>query len=117
MADQVPAGTYLGAAISAMKKRYDRIIIFSDMQTWMESNDNWGRSTRRDHQKLLTEYELEYKVKPYIYSIDLTGYGTTNWSQGRIVQVAGLSDKIFDLIAMVEQDRDVLIHEIEKIVI
>jgi hypothetical protein len=95
-----------------MVDRYDRIIIFSDMQTWMESYD-MGRRT--GHIALLAEYEKQFDVKPYVYSVDLTGYGSTNWEKGRIVQVAGLNEKIFDLIGMVEQDREALIHEIERV--
>jgi len=105
-----PSATYLGAAISAMTARYDRIIIFSDMQTWVETTHR-----RASHVQLLDEYEKKFDVKPYIYSIDLAGYGSTNWEQGRVVQIAGLNEKIFDLMEMVEQDREALIHEIERV--
>lgn len=117
-ADIVPAGTYLGSAVGAMVDRYDRIIIFSDMQTWIEGNNYYGYGRGGEsHIKLLAEYEKQFDVKPYIYSVDLTGYGTTNWEKGRIIQIAGLSDKIFDLISLAEQDREALVHEIEKIAI
>jgi hypothetical protein len=111
----IPQGTYLGSAVKIMNKRYDRIIILSDMQTWEETYyGSYGRDYQ-SHIKLLDLYEKKYGVKPYIYSVDLHGYGTTNWVGGRMLQIAGYSEKIFDLIGMVEQDKDALINKIEQV--
>lgn len=88
------------------KKRYDRIVIFSDMQGWIGYHD----PTRT-----LKSYEQRTGAKPFIYSFDLSGYGTTQLPQGRIFQLAGFSEKIFDLMQTAEQDPNALVRKIESV--
>ncbi len=89
-----------------VKSAYDRIIILSDMQAWVGSNTP---------AQALSNYKIKYKCNPYIYSIDLTGYGSLQFPEKNIYCIAGFSEKIFDLMVTCEQDQAVLIDRIESI--
>lgn len=85
---------------------YDRIVIFSDMQGW------------RGHYaptKTFAAYKKRFNCDPHIYSIDLAGYGTLQFPERNVYCLAGFSEKIFDVMKLLEQDRNALISEIEKV--
>lgn len=86
------------------KDRYDRIIILSDMQGWME-----GGGCARDFEA----YKRITGAKPYLYSMDLTGYGTLQIPEDKVFLLAGFSEKIFDVFKTLEDDKDALIKRIE----
>jgi len=88
-------------------KAYDRIFILSDMQGW----DGGYKTPERDYK----EYCRRFSATPYLYSFDLTGYSTTQFPQNKVFALAGFSDKIFDIMDTLEQDREALVHAIEKI--
>jgi hypothetical protein len=87
--------------------KYDRIFILSDMQAWMQSG--WAPDSK------LKAYKARAGANPYIYSFDLTGKGTMQVPEdsGKVIALAGWSDKVFDLLKTTEQDRQVLIKKIE----
>lgn len=85
---------------------YDRIIILSDMQGW----DDYYVPT-----KTFTVWKDKYNCNPYVYSIDLAGYGSLQFPERNVYCLAGFSEKIFDLMKLLEQDRNAMINEIEKI--
>ncbi len=92
--------------ITEKKKKYDRIIILSDQQNWME-----GSTPTRD----LEEYRKVTGANPQIYSFDLNGSGTLQFPEDKVFCVAGWSEKIFDVMKVMEQDRNALINKIEAI--
>jgi len=93
---------------------YDRIIILSDMQGWVKggSPSYWGSYI---NSSTLTEYKKKTNCDPLIYSFDLQGYGTLQFPERNVYCLAGFSDKIFDVMKLLEQDKQALISEIEKV--
>ncbi len=80
----------------------DRIIIFSDCQVgtgckWYDTGSRGGG----DFNKLFSEYR-KINPKVNVFSVDLRGLGNTLFADG-VVQVAGWSDKIFDIIQLNER--------------
>ena len=87
-------------------KKYDRIIILSDMQGWVGYNRPAAE---------FNAYKRKYNANPYIYSFDLDGYGDMQFPENQVYCIVGFSDKIFDLMKVLEQDRNALIKTIEKV--
>jgi len=85
--------------------------LLSDMQGWME--DEWGHSA--PNKKAFPDYCKRTGANPFIYSFDLQGYGTLEFPENRVFCIAGFSEKIFNVMKLLEQDRNALINEIEKI--
>jgi 60 kDa SS-A/Ro ribonucleoprotein len=99
-------GTNFHSIFEKAKDRYDRFVIFSDMQAWIGYTDPGSP---------LKSYEQKFKARPYIYSFDLGGYGTTQFAESRIMQLAGFSEKIFDTMKYVESDPNALVKRIEAV--
>jgi hypothetical protein len=91
------------------KKVVDKVMIFTDCQLW----DSYANST--SIAKMWTEYK---KIAPRakIYLFDLAGCGNTplNTKGNDVFLVAGWSDKIFDVLAAIENGSNA-IAEIEKV--
>lgn len=100
------AGTNFHSIFQKANKAYDRIIIMSDEQGWMGYHSP---------EKTYKEYCKKYNCQSHIYSVDLKGYGTLQFPENKVYALAGFSDKIFDLMKMLEQDRQALIHKIESV--
>ena len=100
------AGTNFHSIFKTANKAYDRIIILSDMAGWVGGNA--PTSTFR-------EYCRKYNCQPHIYSFDLQGYGTLQFPENKVYAMAGFSDKVFELMTLLEKDRQSLINQIEKI--
>lgn len=108
-------GTRFGMIFRNATKAYDRVFIFSDMQSWIgnEHFPSWGRTQPEEE---LYSYKARHNADPFVYSFDLSGYGTSQFSmEGKHAQIPGLSEKVFDLLGVVETDKDALIHKIEAI--
>jgi len=99
-------GTSIASILNRADKAYDRILIFSDMQAWSGSVAG-----------SLSNYIRHFDAKPYIYSVDLRGHGTSPFNTGnsKLFQLAGFSDKIFDLIGASEQGTDAMLTAIEDV--
>lgn len=102
-------GTNLSSALQIMDKAYDRIIILSDMQTWLDNY--FGASPM----SAFRYYKTQYSITPYIYSWDLQSYGTIQFPEDKIFLLAGWSEKVFDIMNLLEQDKNALIKRIEEI--
>lgn len=100
------SGTNFHAIFESVNKAYDRIIILSDMQGWVG-----GDSARKE----LKEYKLKYKCEPKIFSFDLDSYGTLQFPEKNVFCLAGLSEKVFDVMSLLEKDKDALVEDIRKI--
>jgi len=88
-------------------RRYDRIFFISDLQ----GGDSIGRGS-------YYERYMAGGIRPYIYTIDLTGYGSTMFKpSNRIAQLYGYGADIYEMAKKIELDPKALIKEIEAIVI
>lgn len=90
-------GTAFNSIMRTLDGKYDRVFVISDMQgaDMLDSK--------------------EYS-NTHIYSVDITGYGTTMFKPGsKVYKIFGYSSDIYELIKKVEIDPQALIKEIEKI--
>jgi len=105
VAGQCGHGTSFGSIFSTLKRSYSRVFIISDEQG--------GDSIL--HSSSYQDYTRKYGT-PYIYSIDLTGYGTTMFKQnGKLCTLAGYSAHIYETIKRYETDPNALLTEIKAI--
>ena len=98
-------GTNFKAIFNTANKAYDRIVILSDMQGWVGYNTPSAE---------FTAYKKRTGANPHIYSFDLNGYGSMQFPEKQVYALAGFSDKIFDIMGLLEIDRKALINEIKK---
>lgn len=105
------SGTNFHAIFETANKKYDRIIILSDMQDWM--TDNLGNSGAPT--SIFAKYKREYNANPKVFSFNLNDYGQIMFPEKNVYCLAGFSEKVFDIIKLLETDKDALISEIEKI--
>ncbi|MCE1245737.1 MAG: TROVE domain-containing protein [Firmicutes bacterium] len=96
--------------ITERKEKYDRIILLSDMQCY-DSNNRDKNSVAEHFEK----YRKDVNPDVVLYSIDLTGYGTSQIKETdpRQVLMSGWSDKIFHLINLNEMIRTELPEHIK----
>jgi 60 kDa SS-A/Ro ribonucleoprotein len=99
-------GTNFHSIFKTAYKKYDRIIILSDMQGWIGNHSP---------DKVFEEYKTNTKSNPFVYSFDLQNYGSMQFPEKNVFAIAGFSEKIFDIMTLMEKDKKALIHEIEKI--
>lgn len=97
--------TNFHAPFQTANKAYDRIIILTDMQGWVGYNA--PTST-------FDAYCNTYAANPHVYNFDLTGYGSLQLPRDRVFEIAGFSDKVFDLMKLLEEDRKAFVHRIEQ---
>lgn len=83
-------------------KEYDRIIILSD-------NESWNEYSVQDVYKDVKEDIGD----PFVYAIDIQGYGTKDIKGGRVFHLTGWSDRLLDFIGRMEEG-DTLIKYIDN---
>lgn len=104
LSDFNAGGTNFNSVFSVLRDSgYSRIIFLSDMQGWMERTAP------------LQELRMWCKPgnTPWIHSIDLAGYGTTKFPADRICLLAGMSEKVLEMIPLLEEDRSALVKKID----
>lgn len=99
-------GTDFKSIFKTANKKYDRIIIMSDMQGWVG---------HYSPQAEFAAYAAKYKATPKIYSFDLAGLGTVQFPQDGVFCLAGFSEKTMDLMKILEEDPGGLIREINAV--
>lgn len=102
-------GTNLNAAfdlITGQHQKYDRIIILSDMQSWAH---------HRSGPAMVEKYTSAVGQRPIIYSFDLNGYGTLSFPEKQVFAIAGFSEKVFEVMKMLEEDRNALINRVKAV--
>jgi hypothetical protein len=99
-------GTNFKAIFDRANKKYDRVIILSDMQGWM------GYTSPASE---FSKYKSKFGANPYVYSWDLAGLGTLQFPEQNVFALAGFSDKVFDIMKMMELDKKALYNEIKAI--
>lgn len=87
-------------------KSYETVVIISDMQGWV------GYDTPSTE---FNQYKNKYNCKPHVFSWDLAGYGTLQLPENQVYCLAGFSDKIFDIMSLLKEDRNALINQIRSI--
>ena len=103
-------GTDFTAIFECASRPYDRVVILSDMQAWMP--DYYGATLPTP---ALRRYCRRVGADPAVFCFDLTGYGTAQFPERKVFQLAGFSDKAFDLMAKLESDRDALVGVVEEV--
>jgi hypothetical protein len=98
--------TNFHAIFESANKAYDNIIILSDCQGWV------GKTTPTEAFK---NYKSRFNCNPYIYSWDLAGYGSLQFPENNVFCLAGFSEKVFDLMSALKEDKRALINEIKSI--
>jgi hypothetical protein len=91
-------------------KKYDRIIILSDMQAW-ETGSYRSNLTKQSFEN----YKSRSGSNPKLYCIDLAGHGTMQFIENNVYSLAGFSEKLFDVMALLEDDRNGMLNTIESI--
>lgn len=101
----VYGGTNFHTIFLAAQQKYDRVVILSDMQGWM------GDSVAPTRE--LNQYKAKHAADPFIYSFDLSAYGSMQFKSDKVFCIAGFSDKIFNIVKLMEQDRNALLNTIK----
>lgn len=99
-------GTDFHTIFNTANKAYSRVIILSDMQGWV------GYTTPTAE---FNAYCKKYNCKPHIFSFDLAGNGSLQFPENKVYALAGFSDKVFDIMKLLETDRQAMIHTIEAV--
>lgn len=99
-------GTDFHSIFRTINKKYDRIVILSDMQEWV------GYHTP---DKDFAAYKTAKNANPFVYSFDLKNYGSMQFPEANVFALAGFSEKVFDIMKLMEQDKRALINEIKKV--
>lgn len=100
-------GTEFNSIFRSLNGKYDRVFVISDMQGCdsILRNSSYQSYVRQNGQ-------------PYVYSIDLCGYGNTMFKQSdKLIQLYGYSADIYESIKTSEIDPKAILKEIRKIVI
>lgn len=89
-------------------KKYDRIVIISDNQSWTESYYGNGGV-----QSFYNEYKKTNDC--FVYAIDIEGYGTKDVAGEKVFHLTGWSEKIFDFMKWIEKENELvnLINQVE----
>jgi hypothetical protein len=99
-------GTNFQDIFKKASKKYENVIILSDMQGWV------GYTTPT---KEFAQYKKDYKANPHVFSWDLAGHSTLQFPENQVYCVAGFSDKVFDVIKMLKTDKKALLNKINSI--
>jgi len=99
-------GTDFRLIFTSLAKKYDRVIILSDMQAWVGY---------QSPQAVFGQYCKAYKASPKVYCFDLNGYGTLQFPQEHVYSLAGFSEKTLDLMKVLEEDPSALINKINAV--
>lgn len=87
-------GTNTGLVFDyATKHDFDRIIIISDNESW----DGYGV------QNSYLAYKKATGQDPFVYAIDIQGYGTEDVKGGKVFHLSGWSDRLLDFIGKIEE--------------
>lgn len=111
---------------TALGQKYDRIVIFSDMQGWMPDRQAFvsdpfaGRFVQCPTSGAPTTSFARYAEKhgiPWVYSCNLDAHGELMFPEkgAKVVTIAGYSEKMFEMMALGEQDPHVLVNKINAV--
>ena len=110
MSKATAGGTNFQSIFKRADKAYDRVIILSDMQGWMRGG-GYGSSLPSS---TFAEYKSRTNSNPRVYSFDLQNYGDMQFPEQNVYAIAGFSEKVFNVMEMLEQDKKALVKTIER---
>lgn len=61
------------------------------------------------------QYKKMTGANPFVYSFDLNSYGSMQFPETNVFCLAGFSEKVFDIMKLMEQDKKALVNEIKKV--
>ena len=99
-------GTNFQDIFKKANKAYNRVVILSDMQGWIG-----GHTPTKE----FNDYKKKFNCDPYVYSWDLAGLGTLQFPESKVFALAGFSEKVFDIMKMIEEDKKALYNRINQI--
>ncbi len=102
----VGGGTDFNAIFDGLLLPFERIFILSDMQGWVGGGAPVAS---------FAAYRQRTGCSPAIYSIDLTGYGSLQFPYGKVFALGGFSEKLFELLPLLEEDPEALINRVKAI--
>ncbi len=107
-------GTDFRTIFATANQAYDRAFVLSDMQGWVGA---YSWLVRDSSQALdnLKSYRRRYNCDTKVYSFDLAGQGSMQFPAHELYCIAGWSDKVFDIVQILEEDREALVKTIEKV--
>ena len=79
-------------------KKYSRIIILSDNESWNEDSV----------QSIYREYVRSSGNDPFVYAIDIEGYGTKDITGNKVFHLTGWSDRVLDFIGKIEDGENLV---------
>lgn len=77
-----------------VNKKFERIIIISD-------NESWNEHSVQMHYE---EYKRITEENPFVYAIDVAGYGTKDVTGRKVFHLSGWSSRLLDFIKYTEKD-------------
>jgi hypothetical protein len=83
-------------------KKYDRFIIISDSESWQDTYSGWYASNSGT-QQTYSEYRKQTSTDPFVYAIDIEGYGTKDISSPKVIHLTGWSNRLLDFIGVYEK--------------
>lgn len=104
-------GTALGCAFQGAARAYNRIIVLTDEQSWAATYPYGYVSGPQ----ALAEYRQRTGANPMVYNWDLAGLGSLQFPETQVATLAGWSDKVFDIMKLVETDKKALVNKIKAI--
>ena len=69
------------------------MIIISDNESWNETSV----------QSIYNEYKKVTGTDPFVYAIDIQGYGTKDLTGGRVYHLCGWSNRLLDFVGAIEK--------------
>lgn len=106
-------GTDISVPFREATRAYDRIVILTDEQSWGHASYGYAGGTTAP--KELEAYRKRTGASPMVYNWDLAGHGTLQFPENQVATLAGWSDKVFDIMKLVETDKKALVRTIEAI--
>ncbi len=112
---RVGGSTNAHLAIRALRERgirVDRIVLLSDMQCY-DSASVWGGGSLAEE---LRRYRSQVNPEVFLYSVDLAGYGTSQFPQDerRVALLAGWSERFLEFVPLFEADATQAIDRIAR---
>jgi len=62
-----------------------------------------------------SEYKKITGANPFVYSFDLKNYGSMQFPETNVFALAGFSEKVFDTMKIMEQDKKTIVDEIKNV--
>ena len=97
--------------------KVDRIFLFSDMQCYNDDSYSYYSNNNSTVHNAWKQYKARVNPNCYLYSFDLTGYGTTQVPETdpRVLTIGGWSESILKYVPYFETDKQTVLEEIRKI--